>query len=169
MAEERVERRLVAILAADAVGYSRLMRADEAGTRSRFNAHLDELINPRISEHRGRIVKTTGDGLLVEFHSVVDAVQCAVEIQNGMKERNAGLDDDQRLDFRIGVNLGDVIIEGDDIHGDGVNIASRLEKASGHGGNCRGNNCRRWHRVAATLDAGHGTRFNRQDGVHVPR
>ncbi len=127
MAEKRVKRRLAAILAADVVGYSRLMGADEAGTRARFNAHLRDLIQPIIAGLDGRIVKTTGDGLLVEFASVVDAVQCAVEIQKGMAERNADEPDDRRIEFRIGVNLGDVIIEGDDIHGDGVNVAARLE------------------------------------------
>ena len=127
MAAVRVQRRLAAILAADVVGYSRLMGADEAGTRARFNAHLRELIQPTIAGHDGRIVKTTGDGLLVEFASVVDAVQCAVTIQKGMADRNAAETEDRRLDFRVGVNLGDVIIEGDDIHGDGVNVAARLE------------------------------------------
>ncbi len=124
MAEERVQRRLAAILAADVVGYSRLMGEDETGTRARFNAHLNELIEPTIEIRRGRIVKTTGDALLVEFPSVVDAVQCAVEIQKGMAERNADEPDDRRIVFRIGVNLGDVIIEGNDNHGDGVNVAS---------------------------------------------
>ena len=127
MVEQRVRRRLAAILVADVVGYGRLMSADEAGTRMRFNAFLDELINPSIAEHRGRVVKTTGDGLLVEFASVVDAVECAVEIQNGMAVRNGEEPDDRQIIFRIGVNLGDVIIEGDDIHGDGVNVAARLE------------------------------------------
>ena len=122
-----VQRRLAAILAADVAGYSRLMGEDEEGTRTRFNDHLAELIEPAIGSRRGRIVKTTGDGLLVEFASVVDAVQCAVEIQQGMAERNADEPDDRRMEFRIGVNIGDVIIEGDDIHGDGVNVAARLE------------------------------------------
>jgi len=103
------------------------MGADEAGTRARFNAHLHELIEPAIASRQGRIVKTTGDALLIEFASVVDAVQCAVEIQRGMAERNGDEPDERRMDFRIGVNLGDVIIEGDDIHGDGVNVAARLE------------------------------------------
>ncbi len=134
MADERVERKLAAILAADVAGYFRLMGADEAGTRARFNAHLHELIQPAIASHQGRIVKTTGDALLVEFASVVDAVQCAVEIQNGMAERNADEPDDRRMEFRIGVNLGDVITEGDDIHGDGVNVAARLEALADPGG-----------------------------------
>ena len=136
MVEERVQRRLAAILVADVVGYSRLMGEDEAGTRARFNVYLNELIEPVTASHRGRIVKTMGDGLLVEFASVVDAVQCAVEIQKGMAERNAGEPNDQRIDFRIGVNLGDVIVEGDDIHGDGVNVAARLEGIAEPGGIC---------------------------------
>jgi adenylate cyclase len=127
MAEERVQRKLTAILAADVVGYSRLMGQDEGGTRARFNAHLNELIEPTVESRRGRIVKTTGDALLVEFASVVDAVECAIEIQNGMAERNRAEADDRQIVFRIGVNLGDVIVEGDDIHGDGVNVAARLE------------------------------------------
>ncbi len=129
-----VQRRLAAILAADVAGYSRLMGENEAGTRARFNAHLSELIEPAIAGRRGRIVKITGDALLVEFASVVDAIQCAVEIQKGMAERNAEEPDDQRIVFRIGVNLGDVIIEGDDIHGDGVNVAARLEALADPGG-----------------------------------
>jgi adenylate cyclase len=134
MVEERVQRRLAAILAADVAGYSRLMGDDEVGTRTRFNAHLNELIEPAIANRRGRIVKTTGDGLLVEFGSVVDAVQCAVEIQKGIAERNADEPNDRRIEFRIGVNLGDVIIEGDDIHGDGVNVAARLQEIAEPGG-----------------------------------
>ncbi len=136
MAEERVQRRLAAILAADVAGYSRIMGEDEAGTRARFNAHIHELIEPAIADRQGRIVKTTGDALLVEFVSVVDAVQCAVDIQKGMAERNADEPDDRRMEFRIGVNLGDVIIEGDDIHGDGVNVAARLEGLAAAGGIC---------------------------------
>ena len=122
-----VQRRLAAILAADVAGYSRLMGEDEAGTRARFNVLLNELINPKITEHHGRLVRTTGDGLLVEFASVVDDVQCAVEFQKGMAERNADEPDDWRIEFRIGVNVGDVIIDGYDIQGDGVNVAARLE------------------------------------------
>jgi adenylate cyclase len=136
VAEERVQRRLAAILAADVVGYSRLIRADESGTRSRYNAHLNELIEPSIAEHGGRTVKTTGDGFLVEFASVVDAVQCSAQIQRAMPNRNAGEPEDRSIAFRIGINLGDVIIEGDDIHGDGVNVASRLEGLSEAGGIC---------------------------------
>ncbi len=131
-----VQRRLAAILAADVAGYSRLMGEDEEGTRARFNAHLHDLIEPAIASRRGRIVKTTGDALLVEFASVVDAVQCAADIQKGMAERNTDEPDDRRIVFRIGVNLGDVIIEGDDIHGDGVNVAARVEGLAEPGGIC---------------------------------
>jgi adenylate cyclase len=127
MSGERVERRLAAILAADVAGYSRLMGEDEAGTLARLRSHRRELIDPKIAEHRGRIVKTTGDGLLVEFPSVVEAVACAVSIQRGMAERNAAVPTNERIDFRVGINLGDVIVEDNDIHGDGVNIAARLE------------------------------------------
>src|SRR5499427_5748698 len=120
-------RKLAAILAADVAGYSRMMGADEEGTLERLKAHRRELIDPKIAEHHGRIVKTTGDGMLVEFASVVDAVRCAVDVQTAMPERNTAVPPEQRITFRVGINLGDVIIEGDDIHGDGVNIAARLE------------------------------------------
>jgi len=129
-------RRLAAILAADVVGYSRLMGADEEGTHERFKAHLRELVDPKIREHRGRIVKTTGDGVLAEFASVVDAVRCAGEIQRAMADRDLDLAEERRLRFRIGVNLGDVIADGDDIYGDGVNIAVRLEGLAAPGGIC---------------------------------
>src|SRR6266576_5652013 len=122
-----VERRLAAILAADVAGYSRLMGADEEGTHERLKAHLRELVQPKIKEHRGRTVKNTGDGLLAEFPSVVDAVRCAVEVQRGVAERNAGTPPEKRIEFRVGINLGDVIAEGEDIFGDGVNVAARLE------------------------------------------
>jgi TolB-like protein/class 3 adenylate cyclase/Tfp pilus assembly protein PilF len=127
LAAERVERKLAAILAADIAGYSRLMGADEEGTLARLKAHRRELIDPQIAEHRGRIVKTTGDGLLVEFASPVEAVRCAGEIQKAMREREGSLAEDQRIEIRIGINLGDVIIDEDDVYGDGVNIAARLE------------------------------------------
>ncbi|MEE8505045.1 MAG: adenylate/guanylate cyclase domain-containing protein, partial [Kiloniellales bacterium] len=123
-------------LAADVVGYSRLMGADEAGTLARLKAHRAELIDPKIAERRGRIVKLMGDGTLVEFASVVDAVQCALDIQRAMAERNAGVPEDRRIALRIGVNLGDVIVEGDDIYGDGVNVAARLEGCAEPGGIC---------------------------------
>ncbi|HVH83282.1 MAG TPA: adenylate/guanylate cyclase domain-containing protein, partial [Steroidobacteraceae bacterium] len=132
----RAERKLAAILAADVTGYSRLMGADEEGALARLKAHRRELIDPKIEEHRGRIVKTTGDGILVEFPSVVDAVRCAVETQEGMVARNADVPQDCRIDLRVGVNLGDIIVEGDDIHGDGVNIAARLEGLAEPGGIC---------------------------------
>jgi TolB-like protein/Tfp pilus assembly protein PilF len=136
LATERVERRLAAILAADVVGYSRLMGTDEEGTHERLKAHLRELVDPKIREHRGRTVKNTGDGMLVEFPSVVDAVRCAAEIQRAMIDRNADIPEDKRISFRIGVNLGDVIVEPDDIFGDGVNIAARLEALAEPGGIC---------------------------------
>jgi TolB-like protein/Tfp pilus assembly protein PilF len=131
-----MERRLAAILAADVVGYSRLIRADEEGTLAALQALRADFIDPKIAEHRGRIVKLMGDGMLVEFGSVVDAVRAAVETQQGVAERNAGLAPDKRLELRIGVNLGDVVIEGDDIHGDGVNVAARLEGLAEPGGIC---------------------------------
>src|SRR5690242_11921088 len=136
MASERVERRLSAILAADVANYSLLMGADEEGTLAHLKAHRRELIDPKIAEHRGRIVKTTGDGLLIEFASVVDAGRCAVEIQRGMTARNAALGRDKRIEFRIGINVGDVIIDNNDIFGDGVNIAARLEAIAEPGGIC---------------------------------
>jgi adenylate cyclase len=129
-------RRLTAILAADVAGYSRLMGADEEGTHERLKAHLQELVNPKIAEHRGRVVKNTGDGLLAEFASVVDAVHCAVEIQRGMADRNAATPPEKRIEFRVGINLGDVIAERDDIFGDGVNVAARLEALADPGGIC---------------------------------
>src|SRR5438067_3476069 len=127
-------RRLTAILAADVAGYSRLMGADEEGTHERLKALRRELLDPKIAEHRGRIVKTTGDGMLVEFASVVDAVRCAVELQQTMPERDTGARADSRIELRIGINLGDVIVEGDDLYGDGVNIAARIETLADPGG-----------------------------------
>jgi TolB-like protein/class 3 adenylate cyclase len=129
-------RRLAAILAADVAGYSRLMGADEEGTHERLKAHLGELVNPTIAEHRGRTVKNTGDGLLAEFASVVDAVRCAVEIQRGMVEREPEVPEERQIRFRIGINLGDVIAEEHDIFGDGVNVAARLEALAEPGGIC---------------------------------
>jgi TolB-like protein/class 3 adenylate cyclase/Flp pilus assembly protein TadD len=129
-------RRLTAILAADVAGYSRLMGADEEGTHERLKAHLRELVEPKIKEHRGHTVKNTGDGLLAEFPSVVEAVRCAAEIQRGMAERNSETAEDRRITFRVGVNLGDVIVEQDDIYGDGVNVAARLEALAEPGGIC---------------------------------
>ena len=129
-------RRLAAILAADVAGYSRLMGADEEGTHERLKAHLGELVEPKISEHRGRIVKNTGDGFLAEFASVVDAVRCAAEVQRGMVERNGETPEDKRIALRVGINVGDVIAEPDDIYGDGVNVAARLEALAEPGGVC---------------------------------
>ena len=134
--QARVERRLAAILAADVAGYSRLMGADEEGTLAALKAIRRELADPKVKEHRGRIVKTTGDGLLVEFPSVVDAVRCAVEVQEGMAERNAEVAGEKRIEFRIGINLGDIIRDGRDIFGDGVNIAARLEARAEARGIC---------------------------------
>jgi class 3 adenylate cyclase/pimeloyl-ACP methyl ester carboxylesterase len=134
LSTERVERRLTAILAADVAGYSRLMGADEEGTLAQLKAHRRALVDPKITEHRGRIVKTTGDGMLAEFASVVDAVRCAVEVQRGMAERNADVPLHKRIEFRVGINIGDIVIEGGDIFGDGVNIAARLEGIADPGG-----------------------------------
>ncbi|MFZ0057555.1 MAG: adenylate/guanylate cyclase domain-containing protein, partial [Pseudolabrys sp.] len=134
MPEDRVDRRLAAIWAGDIAGYSRLMGVDEEGTLRQLKAHRKELVDPKITEHRGRIVKTTGDGVLVEFFSVVDAVRCAVDIQRGMGERNAAVPADKRIEFRIGINVGDIIIGGNDIFGDGVNVAARLQTLADPGG-----------------------------------
>jgi class 3 adenylate cyclase len=131
-----MQRRLAAILAADVVGYSRLMGTDEIGTITSLKSHRRELVDPSIAEHRGRIVKTTGDGMLVEFASVVDAVSCAVHIQRSMVRRNVTVPVDKRIIFRIGINVGDIIIDGEDIYGDGVNIAARLETLCEPGGVC---------------------------------
>src|SRR5499426_220496 len=129
-------RRLAAILSADVAGYSRLMGADEEGTHDRLKVHLRELVEPKIKEHRGRVVKNTGDGFLAEFASVVDAVRCAVEVQRGMAERNATMPTVNRVEFRIGVHQGDVVIEEHDIFGDAVNVAARLEALAEPGGIC---------------------------------
>jgi adenylate cyclase len=134
MPEDRIDRRLGAIFAGDIAGYSRLMSIDEEGTLRQLKGHRKELVDPKITEHRGRIVKTTGDGMLVEFASVVDAVRCAVDIQRGMGERNANVPAEKRIQFRIGLNVDDIIIDGDDIYGDGVNVAARLEALADPGG-----------------------------------
>jgi class 3 adenylate cyclase len=133
LATERVERRLTAILAADVAGYSRLMGADEAGTARILREHR-AAIDPIVTSYGGRIVKTTGDGVLLEFPSIVAAVECAVAVQKLVAERNIGVPDDSRMLFRVGINLGDVLIEGDDILGDGVNVAARLESIAEPGG-----------------------------------
>jgi adenylate cyclase len=129
-------RRLAAILAADVAGYSRLIEADEEGTLGRLKTLRAEIIDPKIAGHRGRIVKTTGDGLLVEFASVVDALRCAAEVQKAMAESNASLPGDRRIEFRIGINVGDIVVEDGDIFGDGVNVAARLEGLADPGGIC---------------------------------
>src|SRR5580704_592351 len=136
MAEQRVERRLAAILAADVAGYSLLMGVDEEGTLARLNAHRREFLEPTVAEYRGRIVKRTGDGILVEFGSAVDATRCAIQTQRGMAQRNADVPPDQRIEIRIGIHVGDIIIEDGDIFGDGVNIAARLEGIATPGGIC---------------------------------
>ncbi len=147
------KRRLAAILAADMVDYARLMEADESGTLARLKAHRTELIDPAIQKNNGRLIKTTGDGMLVEFASVVDAVQCAAEIQRRMARRNADMPDDRRIDFRIGINLGDIIVEDEDVYGDGVNIAARLETLAEPGGICLSGPA--YDQLKAKLDLGY--------------
>ena len=149
MATGRVERRLAAIFAADVAGYSRLIGSDEAGTLGRLKAIRADLIDPAIATHHGRLVKTTGDGLLVEFSSVVDALRAANEIQAGMAERNAPAPLDEWIEFRMGLNVGDVVVEDGDIFGDGVNVAARLEGLAEPGGICVSG------RVQTALRAGH--------------
>jgi TolB-like protein len=134
--QDRVDRRLAAILAADVAGYSRLIEVDEEGTLGRLKALRAEVIDPKIAGHRGRIVKTTGDGLLVEFASVIDALRCAAEVQAAMDESNVALPPDSRIEFRIGINVGDIVVEDGDIFGDGVNVAARLEGLAEPGGSC---------------------------------
>jgi adenylate cyclase len=136
MSGKRVQRRLAAILAADVVGYSRLMGSDEEGTLARLKAHRRDIVDPRINEYRGRIVKTTGDGMLVEFASVVNALRCAMEIQRELTERTAEVDPEKRIALRIGINVGDIVVEDGDIYGDGVNVAARLEALAEPGGIC---------------------------------
>jgi len=133
---DRIERRLAAILAADVAGYSRLTGLDEENTHAQLQDHLRSLVEPKIAEHRGRVVKNTGDGLLAEFSSVVDAVRCAIDVQRGMAERNADVPQERRIEFRIGINVGDVMIDRGDIFGDGVNVAARLEGVAEPGGIC---------------------------------
>src|SRR5262245_39239492 len=136
MAEERVQRRLAAILAADVVGYSRLVEVDEAGTLAALREHRREILDPLVAQYQGRIVKLMGDGVLVEFASVVNAVACAVELQKRRATANDSIADDRRVMLRVGVNLGDVVVEGDDIYGDGVIIAVRLQAMAEPGGIC---------------------------------
>jgi adenylate cyclase len=134
LSSEPVERRLTAILAADVAGYSRLIGADEEGTLAQLKAFRKTLVDPTIAKHRGRIVKTTGDGMLVEFASAVDAARCAVEVQRGMADENTEIPQAKRIEFRIGIHLGDIIIDDNDIFGDGVNIAARLQAIAPPGG-----------------------------------
>ncbi len=152
MAEERIVRRLAAILAADVAGYSRLMEVDEEGTLTALKTRRRELIDPKIAEHQGRIVKTTGDGALVEFASVVDAVRCAIAIQRALAERNADIPDNRRIEFRIGINVGDIILDEGDIYGDGVNIAARVETLAKPGAICLSDNAYRQIKGKLTLD-----------------
>jgi len=134
--QDRIERRLAAILAADVAGYSRLTGVDEEGTHVQLQDHLRTLVDPKIAEHRGRVVKNTGDGMLAEFSSVVDALRCALDVQRGMAQRNTNVPQEKRVEFRIGINVGDIIIDHDDIFGDGVNVAARLEGLAESGGIC---------------------------------
>jgi adenylate cyclase len=152
LATEHVERRLAAVLAADVAGYSRLMGTDEEGTLGRLKSVRKALVDPTIASHRGRIVKTTGDGMLVEFASAVDAVRNAVEIQRGMAEQNTAVPQDQRIEFRIGVHVGDIIFDDNDIFGDGVNIAARLEGIAEPGGVCMSDDAYRQVRGKVEID-----------------
>ena len=161
MAEQRAQRRLAAILVADVVGYSRLMRADEAGTLAQLNAIRRELLDPKITEYGGRIVKTTGDGILIEFPSAVDVVQHAIDVQTSMQPRNADLPQDSRMEIRIGINVGDVIVEDEDLFGDGVNVAARLEGLAESGGICISGNA--YEQVRDKLH----TRFEDMGEQHV--
>src|SRR5262245_9570784 len=136
MAEERAQRRLAAILAADVVGYSRLMEQDEAGTLATLAGRRKAILEPLLAKYRGRVVRLMGDGTLAEFASAVDAVQCAVDIQKAMREANANLPEDRAIVLRVGLNLGDVVVEDSDLYGDGVNIAARLEAMAEPGGIC---------------------------------
>jgi len=172
MGEHRVPRRLAAILAADVAGYTRLMGENEEGTLAALTAHLTELFEPCISEHRGRVVKTTGDGMLAEFASVLDAVRCAFKIQQGMQTRNAAVESGQRIEFRIGINLGDILVQNEDVYGDGVNIAARLEQIAEPGGICLSEEAARQVRgkVDATITDGGMQALKNVDGrVHVFR
>ncbi len=172
MPKERTQRRLAAILAADMVGYTRLMRADEEGTLAALKALRREVIDPSIAAHHGRIFKTTGDGVLVEFPSVVEAVRNAVEVQEAVAERNRDLPEDRRIEFRVGVNVGDVIVEEDDIYGDGVNLAARLQEIAEPGGLCVSRNVQEQVRGKLDIvleDAGEHTVKNIAEPVHAWR
>jgi adenylate cyclase len=166
----RLERRLAAILAADVVGYARLMSADEEGTHRRLVTYRRKIIDPQVRRHRGRVVKNTGDGALIEFGSVVDAVRCALEMQRDIVARNAELPQSRRIEFRIGVNLGDVIVTPDDIYGHGVNLAARLESLAPPGGICISADT--WRHVrgaiaAEFVDLGERQLKNIADPAHV--
>lgn len=170
MAEERVQRRLAAVVAADVVGYSKMMGRDEAGTLARLKALRAEFLHPKVAEYGGRIVKTTGDGTLIEFPSAVDAVSHAVDVQRGMAERNANLPEDQRIQMRIGINVGDIIIDQDDIFGDGVNVAARLEALAEPGGICVSARVREYVReqLGVTFDdRGEQAVKNIAEAIHV--
>jgi adenylate cyclase len=165
-----VERRLAAILLADVVGYSRLMNADEEGTHVGLLSCRREVMEPKIREHRGRVVKNTGDGALVEFASAVDAVRCALEVQEAMMTRNAGVPRSRRIDLRVAVNLGDVIVEPEDIYGHAVNLVARLEGLAAPGGICISADI--WRHVRGTVaaefvDLGERQLKNIADPVHV--
>jgi adenylate cyclase len=147
---QREDRRLTTILAADVVGYSRLMAADESWTLAQLKVHRKDLIEPKIAEHHGRVVKLMGDGTLMEFGSVVDAVNFAVDVQKAMAERNADVPDERQVIYRVGINIGDIIVEGDDIYGDGVNVAARLESLADPGGICIARNV--FDQVKSKLD-----------------
>ena len=166
----RLERRLAAIFATDVVGYSRLTEVDEEDTHGRLKTCWTEVIDPTIQRHRGRIVKNTGDGALVEFVSVVDAVRCAIEVQRVMAVRNTTVPQDRRIEFRVGVNLGDVIVEPDDIYGDGVNVAARLEGLAAPGGICVSADawrCVRGKVAAQVVDLGPQRLKNLAEPAHV--
>ncbi len=172
MAEQRVQRRLAAILAADVVGYSRLMRKDETGTLAQLKTLRKELLNPKVEEYGGRIVKTTGDGTLIEFPSAVDAVQHAVDVQQSLAHRNAAVAEDKRMELRIGINVGDVIVEGDDLYGDGVNVAARIEALANPGETCISDSVYAQVRHKVDLgyeDLGEQSVKNIADPVHVYR
>src|SRR5712672_1830755 len=172
MASDQTKRKLAAVLIADVAGYSRLMGADDEGTLARLKLLRRELIDPKNKQHRGRIVKTTGDGILIEFLSVVDAVRCAIEVQQGMVERNADVPQEKRIEFRVGVNLGDVMIEGRDLYGDGVNIAARLEALAEPSGICISGTVLNHARDKVSFDvevAGEQTLKNIARPVHVYR
>ena len=168
MTNDVLSRRLAVIVAADVVGFSRLMEADEAGTLAQLKSIRKELIDPKIAEHRGRLVKTTGDGLLMEFSSVTDGVQSAIEIQEALAERNRTVPTDRRLLFRMGINLGEIITEGEDIYGTGVNVAARLESLADPGGICVSASVHEQNSVAARLGLRRPRRAARQESL-APR